>query len=348
MTETLFWLGFAFTSFVSLGLFYGSPSLGKISNILFEAILGVVFTRPILWIAPRLVQLSAISRVSALSGLVILLSQVWNVVRMTSFPFFFPGAEIWDQFGGWAFTAGLIFSLWTALFYGVRAYRFAADQRALANHERFRRLNAEKVSSNAKLKMLRYQINPHFIFNTLNSINALVATNRNKDARMMIDRFSDLLRLTLERDPPLIVPLNDELDTARRYLTVEQMRFRDRLTTEFLIEDDLENVSVPSLILQPLIENAVRHGVEAQSKPCKITVIARANEGVLELVVADTGPGLRDSHAPREREALGVDNVTTRLESVYGNEATFHLKDCEPHGVKAMLRMPLQPPETHS
>lgn len=348
MTETLFWLGFAFTSFISLGLFYGSPSLGKISNIFFEAILGVVFTRPILWIAPRLVQLSAISRASILIGLVILLSQMWNVVRMTSFPYFFPGAEIWDQFGGWAFTAGLIFSLWTALFYGVRAYRFAADQRALANRERFRRLNAEKLSTNAQLKMLRYQINPHFIFNTLNSINALVATNRNKDARMMIDKFSDLLRLTLERDPPLIVPLADELDTAKRYLTVEQMRFRDRLTTEFIIETDLENVSVPSLILQPLIENAVRHGVEAQSKPCKITVIARVKEDILELVVADTGPGLKDTHTPREREGLGVDNVTARLESVYGKDASIHLKDCEPNGVKAILRMPLQPPETHA
>lgn len=164
----------------------------------------------------------------------------------------------------------------------------------------------------------------------------------------MIDKFSDLLRLTLERDPPLIVALADELDTARRYLTVEQMRFRDRLIAEFDIEADLESITVPSLILQPLIENAVRHGVEAQSAPCKISVIARVERDKLELVVADTGPGIVESQTAREREGLGVDNVTTRLQSVYGDDATFHLQACEPRGVKAILTIPLQPSEAQT
>lgn len=348
MTETLFWFGFGLTSFISLGLFYGNPIPGNLGDITFEAIIGVVFTRPILWGAPHLAKMRPLQRVTVLLAMILILSQLWNVVRMMTFPYFIPGVQVWDQFGGYAFTAGLIFSLWTALFYGVRAYNSAADQRARADIERFRRLNAEKLSSNAQLKMLRYQINPHFIFNTLNSVNALIATNRNKDARLMIDKFSDLLRLTLERDPPLIVPLADEIDTARRYLTVEQMRFRDRLTTVFEIDPDLEGISVPSLIMQPLIENAVRHGVEVQSKASTITIIARRKNDKLELVVADTGPGLNQDRSDRDRESLGVDNVTARLESVYGDAASFELRDCVPQGVKAILRMPLQPLETFS
>lgn len=344
-TESLFWIGFCLTSFVSLSLFYGQPSVWTIVDLGFEAIIGALFTRPILWSAPKLSNLPLLPRISILMALVVVCSQAWNLARMLSFPYFFPGAYIWNQFGGWAFSATLVFCAWTALFYTLRAYKLAAAQRELANQEYLRRLNAEKLSSNAELKMLRYQINPHFIFNSLNSINALIATNRNSDARRMIEGFSSLLRRTLERDPPLIVPLAEELDTSRRYLEVEQMRFAERLTFSIEIDESLTKVLVPSLILQPLVENAVRHGLEAQSAPCEISIVVRDLGRFVSLSVLDTGAGLIHKGPQPDHTGLGLQNICARLESVYGPSAQFELSNRASGGAQATLVIPRDIPE---
>jgi sensor histidine kinase YesM len=345
VTETLFWVAFGLASFIALTLFYGEPGLTNIADLVFEALLGIVFTRPILLSASRLGKMPVISRSIVLATMVFALSQGWNVARMLTFPVFFPGAEIWNQLGGWAFSAILIFALWTAVFYNFRANQIAATQRELATLERLRRLSAEQLMSNAQLKMLRYQINPHFIFNTLNSVNALIATNRNGDARLMIDKLSDLLRMTLARDPPLIVPLFEELDTARRYLDVEQMRFQDRLTTRFHVPEDAKNVQVPSLILQPLVENAVKHGVEKQTAHCEISVEVMKGADHIVIAVSDTGPGLKVETRESRRESLGLANVLSRLKSVYGGTASFALTDRSEGGARASLVLPLHVPK---
>lgn len=346
VTECLFWIGFCLASFVSLSLFYGQPSIGTFADLGFEAATGALFTRPILWGAPRMRNLGLLQRIGVLLILVVSCSQLWNLLRMVSFPYFFPGAYIWNQFGGWAFSAVLIFSAWTALFYSMRAYKLAAAQRELANEEHMRRLQAEQLSSNAQLKMLRYQINPHFIFNTLNSINALVATQRNHDARRMIEEFSGLLRRTLERDPPLIVPLSEELDTVSRFLEVERMRFGERLTFSIITSPEAINIPLPSLILQPIVENAVRHGVEAQAAACEIVIRASRNNQFLELTVSDTGPGIQPKPEVTQHPGIGLDNIRARLESVYGAAASLTLCDREPGGAEARLLIPTELPET--
>ncbi len=343
--ELLFWLGFACMSFVALTLFYSQPNLNHVLDIVFEALTGAVFVRPILWGAPHLHAMRLVPKSIMVIFFTVLLSQLWNLLRMTAFPVFVPGAYVWNQFGGWAFTALLIFALWTSLFYGVRAYAFATTQRDLARQERFKRLVAEKLYGTAQLKMLRYQINPHFIFNTLNSVNALIATDRAKDARAMINRLSDLLRLSLDRDPPLIVPFADELENARRYLGVEQMRFQDRLRLQVDAEDSILAVPVPSLILQPLVENAIRHGVEAQSAPCDIRITGQMQQGRLRIQIIDSGPGLRETRQRSGRAGLGLENVRTRLQSVYGTQASFDLSDHHPRGVQVDILVPLNVPE---
>lgn len=345
-TECLFWTGFCLASFVSLSLFYGQPNFFTFADLAFEAITGTLFTRPILWSAPRMRTLTLIQRIGVLLILVVICSQLWNLVRMVSFPYFFPGAYIWNQFGGWAFSAILIFSAWTALFYSMRAYKLAAAQRELANLEHLRRLEAEQLSSTAQLKMLRYQINPHFIFNTLNSINALVATNRNQDARRMIEGFSGLLRRTLEREPQLIVPLAEELDTVRRFLEVERMRFGERLEFEIISDPDLADTPLPSLILQPIAENAVRHGVEAQATPCRITICATRKGKLMEISVTDTGPGIQVHATGSQHSGIGLDNIRARLQSVYHAAASLALSPYQPSGTQATILIPTELPET--
>jgi sensor histidine kinase YesM len=345
LTECLFWLGFCLTEFVWLDLYYGNnPTLGTIARVLVEAFLGAAFARPILWSTPWLERLSILPRIAVVALIVMLMSQAWNVVRMLSYPMFFPGAYIWNQYGGWAFSAVAIFALWTALFYSARAYKLAAYQREVAQREHLERLNAERLSSNAKLKMLRYQVNPHFIFNTLNSINALIATSRSQDARSMINGLSDLLRKTLEHDPPLMVSVLEELDTAERYLQVEKMRFGDRLLVKANAEAAAQSVFVPSLILQPLVENAVRHAVEAQTAICEISIEARMSDDRLVISVSDTGPGLQ-SERRSGGAGLGISNVRARLESVYGAEARFSISNREGGGVQTLLDLPRVVPE---
>lgn len=344
-TECLFWIGFCFTSFVSLSLFYGQPNFFTFADLGFEAVMGTLFTRPILWSAPKMRSLTLIQRIGVLLLLIVICSQLWNLVRMVSFPYFFPGAYIWNQFGGWAFSAILIFSAWTALFYSMRAYKLAAAQRELADHEHLRRLEAEQLSSAALLKMLRYQINPHFIFNTLNSINALVATNRNQDARKMIEGFSGLLRRTLEADPRLIVPLTEELDTVTRFLEVERMRFGARLEFQVNLDPDIANTPVPSLLIQPIAENAVRHGVEAQATPCRITIDAKRKGNLVEIKVTDTGPGVQAHAAGSHHSGIGLHNIRARLQSVYQTAASLALSPNQPSGTQATLLIPADLPE---
>jgi two-component system LytT family sensor kinase len=340
LTECLFWLGFSLTEFVWLDLFYGNdPTVLTIARVLAEAAMGAVFARPILWGASWLQRFDLLPRLVLLVLTVVIVSQLWNVARMFVYPVFFPGAYIWNQYGGWAFSAVAIFSLWTTLYFSVRAYKLAAYQREVANREHIERLHAEKQSSNATLKMLRYQINPHFIFNTLNSISALIATNQSQDARVMIGGLSDLLRKTLEQDSPMVVPVAEELDTAERYLRVEKMRFGERLVIDIKVDDDAKNLLVPSLILQPLVENAVRHGVEAQSQPCLIAIEARLVNDRLQITVTDTGPGLRGDSGTRGT-GLGVENVRARLASTYGDEASFSLSAHDGPGMHACIDIP--------
>jgi sensor histidine kinase YesM len=346
LTEALFWIGFSLTEFVWLDLYYGnSPTISTVARVLTEALLGAAFARPILWVTAWLEARSPTLRIVGLGLVVVLISQAWNIARMLSYPVFFPDAYIWDQYGGWAFSAVAIFALWTALYYSVRAYRLVALQRQIAITEHVERLNAEKLFSNTKLKMLRYQVNPHFIFNTLNSINALIATNRNQDARSMINGLSDLLRKTLEADPPLVVPLSEELDTVERYLQVEKMRFGDRLIMDVSAEESAKSIFVPSLVLQPLVENAVRHAVEARTAACEVVIEARVVGDRVRIAVSDTGPGLGGGRPEGERAGLGVANVKARIESLYGEQGRFVLSNRDSGGVVALLDLPTVLPE---
>lgn len=351
IAETLFWAAFAVISFL-LALYYSEPNLRHVAEISLEIIIGIVLTRPIILSAPFLQRFSRLTQLAVLTILVLVLSQTWNLVRMSAYPFFFPEATyeggLWDEFGGWASTAFFIFAIWAAVYFGIRAYSLAAAQRELAAMERLRRLNAEKLSSNAQLKMLRYQINPHFIFNTLNSVKALIATKRSQDARAMIDGLSDLLRVTLERDPPLIIPLAEEMETVRQYLNVEKMRFGDRLSFDLNLADGSENIPIPSLLLQPIVENSIRHGVEAQKEGCDIAIDASCNDNRLIISISDTGPGLNSKAISPSGSGIGLENVRARLESVYGEDATLELVEAKTGGVRATISAPLSVPEMFS
>lgn len=339
--QLLGWLLYCVVTFLSLTLWYGDPQWLHVIQISLEAILGATLTIP-LGIALKYASLGDIVRRTTTHLLLVAtIAFIWNVMRMYMFETLFPGSNIWQEFGGWYFASFLIFALWTALFYSIRAYSEVAAEQERALNEKLRRITAESLSRDAQLRMLRYQINPHFIFNTMSSINALVATDRSKEARKMIDEFSSFLRITLDRDEQLFVPLIEEVETLKSYLAVEKMRFHERLQLEIIVPEALHDILVPSLILQPLVENAVRHGVEGQREACLITIEARKENNGLLLKISNDGPPLNESANQHLREGVGLQNVRSRLDTVYKGDFEFLLYQATPDIVEAKIVIPL-------
>ncbi len=198
----------------------------------------------------------------------------------------------------------------------------------------------------ARLQALRMQINPHFLFNTLNTISALIHENPDAADRMIV-RLSGLLRRTLDRGDVQEVPLREELDFLKSYLEIEQMRFPDRLTVTFDIEPKTNELHVPHLILQPLVENALRHGILPREEPGRVVISAALTGGdTLELRVWNNGNGLSDLSAPSDssdkshREGIGLKNVRSRLAQLYGGAQEFTLGNATGGGVEARIRIP--------
>ena len=192
----------------------------------------------------------------------------------------------------------------------------------------------------ARLQALRMQINPHFLFNTLNTISALIH-ERPDDADRMVVRLSELLRRTLDRGEVHEVPLRAELEFLRGYLDIEQMRFPERLTVTFDIEPATQDLLVPQLILQPLAENALRHGIMPREEGGRIEISARIVAGPhLELKVRDNGNGLPAATGSPGRAGIGLRNIRARLTHLYGTDQIFEIGNLPTGGVEARVRIP--------
>jgi hypothetical protein len=227
--------------------------------------------------------------------------------------------------------------------YGVVLFAFSID----AAHRRSRieeRRTGElrRQLAEAELQALRMQIQPHFLFNTLHSISSLIFESP-PEAQRMIARLGDFLRATLERGAAKTVPLKDELKFAGLYLEIERVRFADRLKVDVAAPPDLSSAEVPTLILQPLLENAIRHGVARAMGPVALTVAAEARGGALQIVVANRqlSPGGGEA-GPAPTGGLGLANTRARLVRAYGDGASLTCAAPAPGAFEATLRLPLR------
>jgi len=198
----------------------------------------------------------------------------------------------------------------------------------------------------ARLEVLRMQLNPHFLFNTLHVISALIHENP-EDADRIVARLSELLRVSLEQSDTQEVPLRQELSFLERYLEIEQVRFQDRLAVELDIESGLDDILVPSLILQPLVENAIRHGIAPREDMGRVKIAARRLNGMLELKVGDNGPGLPEIEVASHPEGVGLSNTRSRLSHLYGANHQFQLTPAPGGGLEVTLLIPCRT-ETHA
>ena len=262
-------------------------------------------------------------------------------------PFFGPPRDTVGEAVSTAFTSSLtifvlLYLLTLLLYYAVQYYR--------AYHSReLRASQLETMVVRAQLDALRNQLQPHFLFNTLHAISALMA----KDvpaARRMMTRFSDVLRLALDEPDQHEVGLTHELRFIDQYLDLQRMRFGERLQVELDVAPSALDCLVPRLILQPLVENALTHGIGARSGAGRIRIGAALVDGALRLDVEDDGPGLASGRGELLREGVGLRNTRTRLLHLYGDTASLELADVPGDGlcVRITLPGPLSRPRSHA
>ena len=246
--------------------------------------------------------------------------------------------EIFELFGGALSTAYLLLC-WSGLYFGIKFYESKRQQEEAM-------LKAVALAQEAQLKMLRYQLNPHFLFNTLNAISTLILDNQNRKANHAVARLSEFLRYTLDQDPMKKVTLRQEIEALDLYLGTERLRFGERLRLEYAIEEDALDALVPSLLLQPLLENSLKYAVSAREQGGMVRIEGRTREGLLELSVIDDGPGLPAGPPPSDRRGVGLANTRDRLKVLYGESCRFAAINCHP-GLRVDLALPLEtaPPE---
>ncbi len=214
------------------------------------------------------------------------------------------------------------------------AYRGESEARAL---------NASQLETRlveAQLQSLQRQLHPHFLFNTLNTISGLIRTDPD-GADAMIDRLGDLLRMTLHKSGIQEVPLKEELEVLQKYVDIEQTRFGNRLAIEMHIQPETLDAQVPSLLLQPLVENAIRHGIAPNARPGWIAVYASREGDELVLQVRDSGDGLPPERLMALNRGVGLDNTRSRLEHLYRDRYTFTFSNLE-RGFCVTIRIPFQ------
>lgn len=209
-----------------------------------------------------------------------------------------------------------------------------------AQERELRSAGLEKRLAEARLQALQMQLNPHFLFNTLNAVATLMRRDVPAADRVLV-RLGELLRHALDRSDRQEVPLREELAFLDRYLEIERTRFGPRLTIERDLDPAALDVPVPNLSLQPLVENAIKHGIEKQARPGVIRLTARRVAGALELVVADNGPGPGDG--PGRSGGIGLANTRERLTQLYGAAGSLTLRPRAGGGTEAVLRVPWPP-----
>jgi len=238
---------------------------------------------------------------------------------------------------GNAMFEGTVLFAWSAIYFGYHYYESLQDQKEQV-------LKATAAAHQAQLKMLRYQLNPHFLFNTLNAISTLVLEKSEADANRMLTKLSSFLRYTLVNQPTQRITLDQELHALGLYLDIEKVRFQDRLVLEFDIQEKAKAALIPSLILQPLVENAIKYAIAPSIEGGTIKVSAEVINGRLHVFLSDSGPGIEDLNniVSETGSGVGIVNTRERLTQIYGEDHTISLRNMEPSGLGIFIEIPCE------
>ena len=276
----------------------------------------------------------------ALSLLAVMLASVaFSVIETWSFSTFLrPDARpVGVEYLGAILLNFALLAAWASLYYGINYFILLEEQ--IDQRERL-----ESQASSAQLAMLRYQLNPHFLFNTLNSISTLVLLKQTERANAMLARLSSFLRYTLVNEPTAKVTLAQEVETLKLYLEIEKMRFEDRLRPHFRVDPETIGARLPSLLLQPLIENAIKYAVTASESGADIWLTANREGQGVRIEVADNGDGDAEAAAMTASPSTGVGlaNIRDRLAQAYGAAHGFTTRTNDKGGFSVIIEIPYE------
>src|ERR1700733_8228678 len=282
-----------------------------------------------------LLSLAACASTCGLLGLAISAASLWAEIYLGKAPISFrmsyvvPGA-----------TTGAAFLVaWSGMFFGIKHYQ-------ALEREKNRVRESESLAREAQLRALRFQLQPHFLFNTLNTIGTLVLEQNSAGALQMISRLSNLLRSTLNTPELHLIPLADELASVKKYLDIERVRFGSQLRVEFFIGDGTLIAEVPRLLLQPLLENAVRHGIAQCESGGTIVVSAELRNTLIAIeVVNDVPPG---SALLSPTDGIGLANTRQRLNELFGADGKLDAVSCNDGKFRSKISFPFKPSAVHS
>jgi two-component system LytT family sensor kinase len=233
--------------------------------------------------------------------------------------------------------------------YGITYYQNYQERKQEALRLELRSSELQSRLVQAQLGMLKMQLQPHFLFNTLNAIMVLVRQQKSKEAEQTLAHLSDLLRCVLEDVEAQEVPLRRELEYLQLYLSIEQVRFQDRLRVEISADPAILDAALPQMVLQPVVENAIRHGVGKSSSAGRIKISAVRSNDTLELRVQDDGPGFSSeasagnhstARPASQSQRIGLANTRARLKQLYGEEARLTTGNVQPHGAVVTITLP--------
>lgn len=342
------WAAFAvfFASQLVVNRVYaGVPVNAKRALVMWLVCAGVWFaaTPLILWLAGRFPidrqrwKASSVVHLAASGVLSVFLLGIYTLI-VSAIGLGNPRLSLWQAFRaqvvGGLHAEVLTYWMVIGLSHGIDYYRKYRERELRASQ-------LETRLAQAQLDALRMQLHPHFLFNTLNSISVLMSEDVTA-ARRMLTRLSDLLRASLDNAATHEVSLREEIEFLNNYLQIEQTRFQDRLTVRMNIDPTILNASVPNLILQPLVENAIRHGIAPRAQPGIIDISAARENGMMRLTVCDNGPGLGARSPSELTKGIGLANTQARLEQLYGPNQAFKLRSADTGGMEVTILIPLR------
>ncbi|MCU4677540.1 histidine kinase [Catenovulum sp. 2E275] len=311
---------------------------GQLLNLLVETLSG--FTLSYLqWLLIRRIVHLPLKQTLFLSFFsAAVLGLIYNVIKLSCYKVIVY-QQHWNQawnmleFGGWLLFSLTTMFVWTAIFF-IMLYNTKLQK----EHEML--LRAQTSAKDAQLQMLRYQLNPHFMFNTMNAISTLIYKNENDKANDMLDKLCEFLRYTLDKNTKPQTTLNKELELLELYLSCEKIRFGERLQLVMQIEPQVLSCKLPSMLLQPLVENSIKYAIEPRKEAGCIEITAKAQGERLLLMVADNGYG--QSEKVNQGFGIGMSNTKARLDAMFNGDFEIQMTENDNKGTSVLINIPLE------
>ena len=346
------WIALSVLTYFSLSLPYSQFELSYFAHNISQSVVGLLLTLPLRWCFKSLWSWPVAQRFILAVIATIFFSMLWAVLRLLLFMLMTQEQNLWADYGGWVFPSIFVFFTWSALYHGIKYYQLLQQQReamlVLESQQRQRALQLVRAKAevkDAQLQLLRYQLNPHFLFNTLNSVASLVSAERTEDAKTMLSRLGDFLRYSLDAGEDMLIPLDKEFWALSQYLMIEQVRFSDRMTLKLDVPANLESLLVPNMLLQPLAENAIKYAIAPSESGGTIRVSAQLRDSRLVLSVEDSGSerlGVSgDTLELSEPGAgIGLRNTRERLKNLFSNDFELQVTDSPLGGLCFSVAIP--------